>query len=369
VSAGKKTRKAQHGRMAAGVLAMAALVSLSGCQGLSLFGLFDTENPGPFSFSPSRVVLRTDDTISLRTLGGFGAYSYDYVLDGTFDELTGQYKAPGSVSPPEPLIESITALDELGNVSETIIEVYSWVAPLAVTPSSWTATVGDVGLFAISDGRPPYERSLDGELPVSLAVDQTTVDTTALAAGEHRLEITDAMHTLVVVTITVIPAGVLGIDPASATVAPGGTVQFAALNASTPLFSVQSGLGTISSTGLNTAEYQAPGAGTSTAVILLEDGSRSVTATVYVVDEPALVISPAYSELLLEETLELTASGGVPPYTFVLAAGRGTLQQSESGNSALYTAPPDLPTRAQVTLLDSVGSLPVNAVLKVSKPK
>lgn len=377
VGTGKTTRKGRHLRLLAGTLAAAAFVSLTGCKGLSLFGLFQVENPGPLSISPSAAVLQTDETISLRALGGFGAYTFDGAgLLGSFDPASGLYTPPAPPVPePQPLVETISVSDELGNERTATLSVYNeGVAPLAVTPASWTGTAGESKVFVVSGGFSPYAAALDGaSLPVTLD-GKVTVDTASLAAGEHRLEITDAMQTLAVVMITLIPGGDLGIDPVSATVASGGTVVFTALNAQDPVFSVDlPGAGIFAVPTDNPASYQAPTIPIDTGTVetvRLADGARTVTAEVHVYNASStLAISPAYSELLLSETLELKASGGVPPYTFALAGGRGELHHTPGETTAVYTAPADLPTRAQVTLLDSVGSLPVNAVVKVSKPK
>lgn len=352
-------------------LLTAALLSLGGCDVLSLFDLFDRENPGAFSISPSEAVLQTDQTVTLKVRGGFGSYSYDYYpapLQGTFDELTGFYKAPAVV--PDQSEEIIGVTDELGNRTTAVLTVYSAVAaPLAVDPTAWTATAGDSRDFTISGGRAPYAAALDGT-PLAVAVNTVTVNTSGLAEGEHSLEITDAMQTLVMAAITVISPQTLGIDPKEVTVGSGQTVDFTAINAVAPVFSVDPpGTGTF----VTATRYQAPVVAypaTTTEIIRLTDGARSVTATVHVVNADPLVITPSYSAVLVGETVALTASGSVPGavYIFTLAGGKGTVEKT-GPNTALYTAPPTLPTRDQVCLTDDVGSLPVYAVVKVSKPK
>jgi hypothetical protein len=151
----------------------------------------------------------------------------------------------------------------------------------------------------------------------------------------------------------------------------GGSLSFTAVVPAGHDFTFSTDAGSITPDA-NPATYTAPGDETVATVTLTDDDtSQSVTATVYVqLTEPeALYVVPSYTEVLVGEQVDLAAGGGLEPYVFSFSPGtepKGTLVQT-GPSSAVYTAPPDLPTRDQIMVEDAADSPSVYAVVKVSK--
>ncbi len=69
-------------------------------------------------------------------------------------------------------------------------------------------------------------------------------------------------------------------------------------------------------------------------------------------NESDLRISPSSITLAFNETYTFTASGGVPPYTFYIESGSGTIDP----DTGLYTAPGYKDNQVYVTVEDVPGS-------------
>lgn len=125
----------------------------------------------------------------------------------------------------------------------------------------------------------------------------------------------------------------------------GGTLSFAAGGGSPSYaYSIVSGGGSINS---GSGAFTAPNvAGT---VVVRATDADGVTATSTVTVYPALAISPSSRNLGQSETVGLSATGGVPPYSYALLSGPGSLTGAD------YTAPASYGS-AVVVVTDTAGN-------------
>lgn len=142
----------------------------------------------------------------------------------------------------------------------------------------------------------------------------------------------------------------LAISPASVTLAVNNLQTFTATGGTEPyIYSVQSGSGTILST---TGGYTAPSTSGS-AVVRVTDSAGAFSESIVTVNS-ALQISPTSQSLNLNATLLLTSVGGVPPITYSVSSGLGSVDSV----TGLYTAPASAGSAA-VTAIDSYGNISV----------
>ncbi|MDR3608268.1 MAG: hypothetical protein P4M08_12935 [Oligoflexia bacterium] len=147
----------------------------------------------------------------------------------------------------------------------------------------------------------------------------------------------------------------LSLSPSAQTVSPGSSIQFTASGGTAPYYySVVSGGGTInSSNGL----YTAPSTPTTNCTqnpisISVEDHAGTVATAQVCVSVSNLTLTAASSSVATSSTLQFTASGGTPPYTYAVASGIGSINSS----TGLYTSPGSSGT-AQISATDSAGSV------------
>jgi alpha-tubulin suppressor-like RCC1 family protein len=110
-------------------------------------------------------------------------------------------------------------------------------------------------------------------------------------------------------------------------------------------FTIQSGLGSISSNGVFTSPSSA---GTTT--IKVSDVQNN-TAYAVVTTSSSLLISPSNAVVGTGDNFQFTAGGGVAPYSYSVLSGDGSINPS----SGLYTAPVS-PGSATVQVTDANGS-------------
>jgi len=136
----------------------------------------------------------------------------------------------------------------------------------------------------------------------------------------------------------------VGINKAVAVTASGGTAPYS--------FFVVTGGGSLTFVGPTSQLYQSP-ATTGTAEVAVSD---SAGATAYVIisvvnSTTSLSISAAVGGIAINGTDQFTASGGVPPYSYYVQSGGGSIT-----TSGFYTAPSNNVT-ATVEVVDSVSQV------------
>lgn len=159
------------------------------------------------------------------------------------------------------------------------------------------------------------------------------------------------------------------ISPTAGTLAVSNTLQFEAKNAANPVsYLVLSGPASIDDSGLLTA-----GSDAGTVVVQAEDAlSRTAQATITI--NPALEISPTSGTLAVNQVQDFSASGGVPPYSYSIVSGGGSILAS-SGRFTAPSAAADVVLRvtdsllntaeASVTVVDPVKIAPTTKTLAV----
>lgn len=237
--------------------------------------------------------------------------------------------------------QTVTITDASSNTQTATIRVYS---PFMLTPASVTLQQGNQFTIAPSGGIPPHSFVLGGGAAgggISATSGTSTTYTASGGTGSQTITVTDSIGNNEVFNITVNP--VLAITPTSATraVNPGpllNQVSFSAVpGTGVPPYSFSSTCPSTITVGGLFSSPTTPG----TCTITLSDSHtptpNNVNATVTV--NPALSLAISDASLDLQQTVTLTASGGVPPYTIANTAGpAGGTFTFISGNTATYKA-------------------------------
>ncbi|TVQ38515.1 MAG: hypothetical protein EA384_09070 [Spirochaetaceae bacterium] len=355
---------------------------LSACGELSMYDLLTAEEPGAFAMAQSELNLPPGAEYYVSAVGGFKPYSYILASagdSGTLDQQTGRYRAP------QQAVEArVEGEDRFGSRADTLIRVFD---PLRVSPSVISVAAGQSAvLLEVTGGS--GQRTLITTITRGSAawVDPATRETVEytppspadLADPKDRhdqFEIEDQAGNIAAVAVTLYLPEALRFDPEvaaipadqSITLAVRGTFDTVGFEISPPYDPV---------TDLDYDDPRlvqfTPNGTAGTAIITvtdLSDAARTATATVHVIDEAAengaLTISPSGGSFRDGTTVEFTASGGVPPYTFE-RAGPGSGQPIPVGDyRARYTVsfPPGT---VQIRLTDLTGQQ-VTAKLNVTR--
>lgn len=156
-----------------------------------------------------------------------------------------------------------------------------------------------------------------------------------------------------------IPSTQLSITPSTKTLSINNSFQFSAAGGTAPYtYSIASGGGVVL-TVVDQGQFTAPST-PGTVVLQLTDATGGlVTAQITV--NPALQISPNLQTILTNGTLNMSATGGVPPYFYSLSSGAGSVDSL----SGLYTAS-GTNTVANIIVTDSVGNTSSSTVTVTS---
>lgn len=221
--------------------------------------------PGPlFTTAPAAVTLATGTTSNF-TIGG-GTPPYTVSSSNTTVAAASGFGSMLSITGAAAGSTSAVVTDAIGGkvtIAVTVLPVAS--TPLVVTPSTTTASVGDVLNFSISGGSPTYSvavnnLSIGTATPISGIVSGGTFSVTLLKVGSTSIAVTDALGQIVTLNLTVNAAtATLRLSPSalevgednSATIALsiyGGTAPYHAFTSDLGLSSV-----TITGTTLNVA--------------------------------------------------------------------------------------------------------------------
>lgn len=153
----------------------------------------------------------------------------------------------------------------------------------------------------------------------------------------------------------------LSIDPGSALIYSDESATFSASGGRpTYTFGVVSGGGSIDPT---TGVYTAPSAATDVVIEVSDATGRSARASVEVLGPRPVVISPSAVSLLVSTSCVFAGLGGVPPYSYVVTSGNGSI----NGSTGVFTAAATAGT-STVTLTDGRG-LSAIATISVQEPQ
>jgi large repetitive protein len=187
---------------------------------------------------------------------------------------------------------------------------------------------------------------------------QTQASTGNTTTGTGPTIITGTITGSTTGTTTNIPttasASTITITPATQTIGTNANLQFSASGGTPPyMYTIESGGGSINSTGI----YVAPSMPDAMVEITVEDANANVATAMITVASTGLSLSAASTNLNSSvETDQMTATGGIQPYTFAVVSGGGTITAS----TGLYTSPSVLPsstTSVELSTTDSAGSV------------
>lgn len=248
---------------------------------------------------------QNNGSITVNLSGGIPPYQYS--LDGTNFQNSSSFAGLGPAS------YNITARDDSGCII-TPAAVISEPAPLAIMLDSIfhpACFAGDNGAVytTVAGGTPPYAYDWSNGA--------TSDDISGLSAGNYGLTITDANGCLASGTYSVTAAGgfTIALIAASASCHGGadGSVNLT-LTGGAPPFSYSW------SNGASTEDMSGLSAGTYTVVI--SDANQCADTAIAVINEPPpIALNATLSNLLCSGdnsgAIDLTVSGGVPPFTFL----------------------------------------------------
>lgn len=291
--------------------------------------------PDELRFEISETTIDINTNFIFTVHGGTLPYTFSLQSGpGTLHASSGVFSAG-----PTPGIATVRVTDAMGKSIDASITIISRVS---LSPASFTLAINNTKSFIASGGEPPYTFSIESGLG---SIDATTGLFTASATpGPVVVKATDFAGALSLANVTVNPA--LVISPISKLTIVNATTSFIATGGVPPYnYSISAGTGTIeSSTGVFTAPSVS---GLST--VRITDAVGNISESAVTVNGP-LAISPATLNLATQSVHTMVASGGLPPYTFSVFSGGGTINSS-SGD---YTAPVSSGT-AVLRVTDSSG--------------
>jgi hypothetical protein len=208
--------------------------------------------------------------------------------------------------------------------------------PLSISASLPGATVGNSysAVVSVSGGTPPYIFATStGQLPPGLSLNSATgvISGMPKVAGsfDFTIAVTDKSNAaegarrfvVAVKHATAAPPVSVEVSPASVTLAPGATRQFAALvsNASSPAVTWSASAGTVTSMGL----FTAPKVSASTTVRLTATSQADPTKIATAAVNVEVTSPPSTAASLALTTASLPAASEGSPYTAALQASGG----------------------------------------------
>jgi len=296
-----------------------------------------TPAPTPVSVSPAAQTVAPGVTLQLAATGGSGApyiWSVTSGTAGTVDQNTGLFTASRTSSG----AVTVTATDRAGARGTATITV----SALSITPNTGQLTVGQTLNLAASGGTPPYSWSSSNAAVAT--VNSTGGQVTAIAAGTVTVQVTDANSATATtgnITVSAAAASIV-ITPTTEVLAVGERLTFTASGGSGPYTwsSSAPAVLTINAQGEATAQS----AGTATVSAQDAGGNLATSGTITV---RQVLVQASASSVMVGGTLQLTASGGVVPYTWtssnpavasVSAAGATATLTGISGGNVTVTA-------------------------------
>ncbi|RKX82409.1 MAG: hypothetical protein DRP57_09935 [Spirochaetes bacterium] len=207
---------------------------------------------------PDNDVVDSGGTAAFYVTGGLAPYTVSLTSDTStvsFDNLkTISFKAS---SPSVNETDTVTVTDSLGNTA--VVTVLVSAGGLYIDPPAATINIGDTISLTAYNGSPLYSFSIiSGTNVGTLSTTSNPTTFTATAAGAATIQVTDSLPNTEQSTITVRSPDPLYLQPSSATVKIGDTIQFTASGGVAGYtYKVISGAGTIdSTTGFYTAVKQ-----------------------------------------------------------------------------------------------------------------
>lgn len=265
-----------------------------------------TPAPTAVSVSPSAQTVAPGLTLQLAATGGSGApYTWSVASGtaGTVNQTTGLFTASRSGSG----AVTIAATDRTGARGTATITV----SAVTITPNTGQLTVGQTLNLTASGGTAPYTWTSSNAAVAT--VNNSGGQVTAVGAGIATVRATDANGAIATtgnITVSVSAANVV-VTPATEILAVGERLNFAASGGTGPYSWSSSAPSVLTINAQGQATAQSAG----TATISARDAGGNIATSGTITVRQVLVQASA-SSVMVGGTIQLTASGGVAPYSW-----------------------------------------------------
>lgn len=289
----------------------------------------------PLALLPTTVQINVDGNFQFETKGGVAPYFYQIVTGGGIISPIGQYFAGTT-----PTTVLVKVVDVQGNEATATVQTNS---PVQINPSSANINRGDKYQFTSSFGFAPYNyRIISGNGSMASL---TGVFTAPAVAGTSIIQSVDSIGTLSssIVTINNLP---LSLNNSNPMMQVNQSFEFKVIGGLAPYTFSFNGSGNLGSL-LPTGTYFSPSVQTVDNIKVVDSEGTIFAATITV--NPALTISPNTKTTVVNRAEIFFPSGGIPPYTFQLLSGSGSVNPS----SGVFVAPAN-PGTSVVRLQDSL---------------
>ena len=293
----------------------------------------------PISLSPGNSKIYISGQVNYVAAGGIPPYTYS-VVSGSGSFTGSVYKSTTATS------ASVKVTDSIGlNITATV-----QVAAELSAPTSVPVVVRTTTPILVTGGFSPYSYSvLSGGGSIDLAGTYTAPND----PGAAQVRVTDANGATKTVSINIVDS--LSLDPTSVILTVNSSKQFNAAGGLPPYtFSIVSGNGSITASG---GMFTASSTATNSIIKVKDSMNNEVEANIQII--PLFAIVPATANLVIGQSQQISAVGGLPPYSFAVTSGGGSLD-----SSGLYTAGAT-PETVQITAYDSNNQTKVSTITVV----
>lgn len=334
------------------------------------------------NIAPQTATLNISDLLTFTVSGGNGAHTWvsSNPTIASIGLTTGILTAhnTGTIT--------ITATD-VNNISGSTlaIDIVSPPPPtITVTTPATTLDIGASLSLTATGSLTSYTWSVSDPAVASIGI--TSGVLTGLSAGTVTVTATDAdSFTGVSVPITVInptvPALPPQIQPQTSLLAVTDTVQFSVANGEAPFTWSTSNQNT-NITSINATTIQLSATATATTTVTVTD-AQNISATTGTIEFRAISVSSPFTSIDIGATLQMTATGGLAPYTWAIndpaiatigpagvlsgvATGNVTVTATDADNFTGSTLITIVSPAANITVFPQTATLPVGDTLSFS---
>ena len=319
-------------------------------------------DPYAIAVDPAHLLLTVGDEVQLACDGAIAPCAWS-VADDAVAAVDDQGRVTGLAAGQT----LVTAADDngfLASAGVTVLEPPVEPVPLTLAPEVSTLTEGESVGFAAWGGAPPYTFEVSDEEVLELSTDDggATGTVTARLAGDATLTVTDDAGAEATLEVHVVAAQVT-VSPESLELLVGETAWVSAsggsggaLTWSSSDESIATVSATVSATGLVTAVFAGE------ATLTAADTNGRAGAVSVTVTNPALHVAPDDASVASTYQLQLSAWGGVPPYTWASS------DEDVAWVDAAGLLDGRQPGEATVTVTDSVGQTATVSVTVEPRP-
>jgi hypothetical protein len=278
---------------------------------------------------PVNTTVAVQDSVTITASGGVGALTWmsQNNSGGYFQSsCTGLSTCTWVTGTGSGVTDVITVTDSLNNTATSHITVNP---ALTIAPTAKTVTTGDTVTFtAMGGSSSPNWSIVPNNSGASFLGSCNGKTSCTYAAGTKSgtvdtVVVTDSISNTASAIVTVVPA--LAVSPTSATVATGNTVALTATGGvGSPTWSISpnhSGATLTCSDSTHCSYVAGTNANQADTVVVADTIGNQVTSVITVHAQPSL--SPASGAVVVGDTVQVTASGGVGTFTWSLSAPSG----------------------------------------------